>query len=58
MKQFCHEWLPEIKLKAVTNAAGKRIYTTPQGQAYPSVTTVLSQYNQQAIVEWPVDYTD
>ena len=52
MKRFCHEWLPEIKLKAVTNAAGKRIYTTPEGRNYPSVTTVLSQHNQQAIVEW------
>ena len=52
MKQFRHDWLPEIKLKAVTSESGKRIYTTPEGLSYPSVTTVLSQHNQQAITEW------
>lgn len=52
MKQFCHDWLPEIKLKATTSESGKRIYATPEGLSYPSVTTVLSQHNQQALVEW------
>ena len=46
------DYFSEIKLKATTSESGKRIYATPEGLSYPSVTTVLSQHNQQAIVEW------
>lgn len=31
---------------------GKRFYVTPEGKKYPSVTTITSQYNKQAILEW------
>lgn len=31
---------------------GKRFYVTPEGRKYPSVTTITSQYNKQAILEW------
>jgi len=53
MKQFTHIPLTvELeKLKRITTEQG-RVYQTPTGQAYPSVTTVLSQLNKKAIVEW------
>jgi len=31
---------------------GKRFYLTPEGNKYPSVTTITSQYNKQSIMEW------
>lgn len=31
---------------------GKRHYVTPDGNKYPSVTTITSQYNKQSILEW------
>lgn len=53
MKQFTHVPLTvELeKLKRITTEQG-RVYQTPTGEAYPSVTTVLSQLNKKAIVEW------
>ena len=38
-------------LKSVTTENG-RLYQTPSGEMYPSVTTVLSSYNKKAIFEW------
>ena len=34
------------------NVNGKRVYETPDGSHYPSVTTVTSQMNAKAISEW------
>ena len=34
------------------NINGKRFYVTPEGNKYPSVTTITSQYNKQSIMEW------
>lgn len=34
------------------NDNGTRYYVTPEGNKYPSITTVLSAYNQKAIFEW------
>ena len=34
------------------NVDGKRMYVTPTGDKYPSVTTVLSNYNKEGILEW------
>jgi len=31
---------------------GKRMYRAPNGEHYPSVTTVLSEYNKKEIQEW------
>jgi len=31
---------------------GKRFYLTPEGNKYPSVTTITSQHNKQSILEW------
>lgn len=39
------------KLKQV-NENGVRYYLTPQGNRYPSVTTVLSEYSREAIQSW------
>ena len=41
----------DYDLKSVTTQDG-RLYETPTGQRYPSVTTVLSAYNKRAIFEW------
>jgi ATP-dependent exoDNAse (exonuclease V) beta subunit len=39
----------ELKAEVVN---GKRFYATPDGNKYPSVTTITSQYNKQSIMEW------
>jgi len=38
-------------LKSVTTENG-RLYQTPSGEMYPSVTTVLSSYNKKDILKW------
>ena len=50
---FKHVKLKELDfdLKAVTTEKGRE-YQTPNGNSYPSVTTVLSDYNKKAIFEW------
>jgi len=50
---FNHVKLPELEfdLKAVTTESGRK-YTTPNGEKYSSITTVLSAYNKKAIMEW------
>lgn len=34
------------------NSEGKRVYVAPNGDRYPSVTTVLSDYNKEGLMEW------
>jgi len=53
LRTFNHVKLPELdfELKAVTTEDGRR-YTTPQGNVYPSITTVLSEYSKKGILEW------
>ncbi len=50
---FTHKSLIPIELKKI-ELFGKRIYITPDGNKYPSVTTVLSEYgtNKEAIKRW------
>lgn len=50
---FNYVKLPELdfELNAVTTDEGRR-YTAPNGEVYPSITTVLSSYNKKAIYEW------
>ena len=45
------ETLADHKLERVS-VDGKRYYVTPSGEKYPSVTTVLSTLNANAIQEW------
>lgn len=39
-------------LERITNEDGKRVYNTPTGKKYPSVTTVTSLYKIGQIMEW------
>jgi len=50
---FVYEKLPELdfELEAKTTESG-RLYYTPSGKAYPSVTTVLGSMNKDAIDAW------
>lgn len=43
--------LPTHNLKRVTEN-GKRFYETPDGNKYPSITTVLSHFSAKGIAEW------
>jgi genome maintenance exonuclease 1 len=49
---FNHVQLEFPKLKRVTADNGSRVYETPSGKAYPSVTTVTGLLKKQAIMEW------
>lgn len=50
MKKFIHHDLPE--LERITNVDGKRVYKTPSGQLYPSVTSVTGFLAKKEIMEW------
>ena len=51
MKEYNHKTinLPEIKAKTTD---GVRLYETPEGNKYPSITTVLSVRNKKGLFEW------
>jgi len=49
---FNHVKLPNLDLKQITEDSGKRFYVTPEGNKYPSVTTMLSYFNKEVIQEW------
>ena len=42
-------YFPELKTKTVDR---KRFYVTPEGNEYPSITTVLSPRNKKGLMEW------
>jgi hypothetical protein len=50
MKTFIHHEFP--KLERVTSPDGKRVYKTPSGKSYPSVTTVTGLHTAKGIAEW------
>jgi len=50
MKTFIHHDLP--KLERDTSPDGTRVYKTPSGRAYPSVTTVTGLNTAKGIYEW------
>ena len=56
MKKFIHRddvgdfEIPEIKV-----IDGKRFYVTPDGNSYPSITTVLSLQNKPSLEKWKKD---
>lgn len=39
-------------LNAETKESGNRSYTTPDGQSYPSITTILGYFTKASIIEW------
>ena len=52
MKTFTHIEHEYPILKRVTADDGTRVYQTPEGNAYPSVTTVTGLLNKKSIQEW------
>jgi len=42
----------ELPTISATNKDGVRLYETPEGNKYPSITTVLSVLNKQGLMEW------
>lgn len=40
------------KLQKVTKDNGERYYVTPEGNRYPSVTTILSEFKKKELAEW------
>lgn len=40
------------KLQRVTKETGERYYVTPEGNKYPSVTTILSEWKKKELAEW------
>jgi genome maintenance exonuclease 1 len=51
MKKFNHVPVDLQEIKA-RNKDGTRLYETPDGNMYPSITTVLSVRNKQGLFEW------
>jgi genome maintenance exonuclease 1 len=49
---FNHIYYDIPKLVRKTSADGSRVYETPSGRAYPSVTSVTGLHNKQAIIDW------
>ncbi len=49
---FNHIDIELPKLKRVTNDDGSRVYQTPTGKKYPSVTTVTGLLKKDTIMEW------
>ena len=49
---FIHKNCELPKLKRITNPDGSRLYETPTGNAYPSVTTVTGLLKKKDILEW------
>jgi genome maintenance exonuclease 1 len=49
---FNHVTLEFPKLKRITADNGTRVYETPSGKAYPSVTTVVGLVKKDIINEW------
>ena len=50
MKTFIDHDFP--KLLRTTSSDGTRVYETPSGRAYPSVTTVTGLHSAKGIMEW------
>ena len=42
----------ELQPITATNKDGVRLYETPDGNKYPSITTVLSVRNKKGLMEW------
>ncbi|NBP02174.1 MAG: hypothetical protein EBU90_19015 [Proteobacteria bacterium] len=40
------------KLHRVTKETGERFYVTPEGNKYPSVTTILSEWKKKELAKW------
>ena len=53
IKNFTHIPLPTKPIELTTQTIkGKRFYVLPDGQKYPSITTVLSERGNEGITKW------
>lgn len=52
MNKFNHIHYEYPTLERITNPDGSRVYKTPSGRSYPSVTTVTGLLKKKAIHEW------
>ena len=53
MKSFTHVPLEKKQLNLITETIqGKRFYVLPNGNKYPSITTVLSERGNAGIIKW------
>ena len=53
VKNFTHIPLPTKPIELTTQTIkGKRFYVLPDGQKYPSITTVLSERGNEGITKW------
>jgi len=43
---------PVPRLEQITESTGRRVYNTPTGRRYPSVTTVLAEKSKDVILNW------
>jgi genome maintenance exonuclease 1 len=43
---------PVPQLEQITESTGRRVYNTPTGRRYPSVTTVLAEKSKDVILNW------
>lgn len=50
MKTFIHHEFPKLERKTAPD--GTRVYSTPSGRAYPSVTTVTGLLKKEVLMEW------
>ena len=50
MKNFIHHDFPKLERDTAPN--GSRVYKTPSGKSYPSVTTVTGLHSAKGIAEW------
>lgn len=50
MKKFIHYDFPQLERDTAPD--GTRVYLTPSGKRYPSVTTVTSLHNAEGIAKW------
>jgi ATP-dependent exoDNAse (exonuclease V) beta subunit len=52
MKIFLHDPVKIESIESENTPNGDRVYKTPDGKLYPSVTTILNAHNKQGILEW------
>lgn len=52
MKTFLRNPVQIENIQDITSSSGDRVYQTPEGKLYPSVTTVLSAHTRKGILEW------
>jgi genome maintenance exonuclease 1 len=49
---FKHNLLPELGCQQITKPDGSRVYATPDGNEYVSVTTALGVFSKKGIAKW------